>query len=173
MLVFLLALITFTSAPTGGPAPEELAAVRARLAQAQILSFAENREYCGYLFRHRDGSLGLTDLVRGDRDGCVPLLPLVEGELVASLHTHGAYGREVPAEFPTTLDLESDRDEGINGYVATPGGRLWYIDGAGMRTWQICGLGCLPQDPAFRAGDDGVIARSYSHAELQRLENGR
>lgn len=172
MLDLLLALITFSAfGASDGPGEGEVAVVKERLGNAQILSFADDREYCGYLIRLPDGALGFTELVRGDRDGCTPLLPLVQAELVASVHTHGAYGREVPAEFPTTLDMESDEREGLNGYVATPGGRLWYIDSARMKTWQLCGLGCLPQDPEFRAGDDGVIAQSYRYSDLERIEN--
>ena len=93
-----------------------------------------------------------------------------DAAVLASLHTHGAYDPVVPAEFPTVLDMESDAREGVNGYVSTPGGRLWFIDSRAMVAIQICGLGCLPQDPDFHAGDDGPIARRYTHAQLVELE---
>ncbi|MEO0851346.1 MAG: DUF4329 domain-containing protein, partial [Pseudomonadota bacterium] len=69
-------------------------------------------------------------------------------------------------EVPSVSDMEGDADEGIDGYVATPGGRLWYIDTEDMVTYQICGRGCLPQDPAFTAFPDGWIAESYSYDQL-------
>ena len=40
-----------------------------------------------------------------------------------------------------------------------------------MVTWQVCGIGCLPADPDFIAGDFGSIADSYSYDDLVvRLE---
>ena len=57
--------------------------------------------------------------------------------------------------------MEGDEDEGIDGWVATPGGRLWYIDTTDMVTFQICGIGCLPSDP-----DSGIIEQSYSYDDL-------
>jgi hypothetical protein len=56
--------------------------------------------------------------------------------------------------------MEGDADEGIDGYVATPGGRLWYIDTVDMVASQLCGIGCLPRDPKFVAGQNGEIALS-------------
>ena len=44
-------------------------------------------------------------------------------------------------------DIEADEDEGVDGFVATPGGRLWYVDTKDMIVRQLCSLNCLPQDP--------------------------
>lgn len=148
----------------------EIALVKKHLYRTQRLSFARNREFCGYLGRNRNGRLVVTRLVQGFANGCTPRTPPRDVQLLASIHTHGAYDRDVPAEFPTTLDMESDAAEGVNGYVATPGGRLWYIDSRAMVAVQLCGLGCLPQDPGFRAGDDGVIHQSYRYDELKKIE---
>ena len=69
--------------------------------------------------------------------------------------------------------MEADEDEGIDGYVATPGGRLWYIDTEDMIATQICGLNCLPRDGRFVKGADGRVERSYTYEELiQREANG-
>ena len=176
--MYILTFLAFAALATAGfgqdrrdgPDPKEIAAVRARLAPLQFLSFATNREYCGYLIRGQGGALAFTDMVRGGHDGCTPLIPMSHIDLVASVHTHGAYDATVPAEFPTVLDIDSDRRERVNGYVATPGGRLWHIDSRRMVAHQICGLGCLPQDPGFHPGDDGDIANSYSYEDLQALE---
>jgi len=153
------------------PPADEVAMLKARLAPIQHLSFAARYEYCGYLGRGPDGAPTFTEIVRGHHNGCTPQMPGPGFELVASLHTHGAYDPTVPAEFPTALDMRSDRREGVNGYVATPGGRLWYIDSRAMLAVQLCGLGCLPQDPGFRAGDDGAIAPVLSFAQLLALDS--
>lgn len=168
-----LAATLLAALPThaDGPTEHEIAAVRERLAALQMLSFATNREYCGYLLRKADGSIGFTDMVRGGNDGCTPLVPISRIDLIASVHTHGAYDPDVPAEFPTALDMKSDRREQVNGFVATPGGRLWYIDTHAMITRQLCGPGCLPQDPNFHPGDDGQIAQVYTYEELLGLES--
>ena len=151
----------------------EVALVRNRLSRAQKQSFRNNREYCGYLGRTRSGRLVVTRLVRGYRDGCTPPQPDPGTMLIASIHTHGAYDPDVPAEFPTTLDIDSDATEGVNGYIATPGGRLWYVDSAAGVVHLLCGPGCLPQDPRFHPGDDGVIRRYYRYSDLSALENPR
>lgn len=152
------------------PPPEQVTMLKARLAPIQHLSFAARYEYCGYLGRRPDGSLGFTKILRGHHNGCTPQSPGAGFTLIASLHTHGAYDPSIPAEFPTALDMRSDRREGVNGYVATPGGRLWYIDSRAMLAVQLCGPGCLPQDPDFRRGDDGVIPRTLSYGQLLRLD---
>ena len=62
-------------------------------------------------------------------------------------------------------------DYGITiGIERTPGGRLWYIDSRAMIAVQLCGRGCLPQDPNFHAGDDGEIAKRYTIGALRALE---
>lgn len=175
MLILLLALslvLQPTDVPPAHPEPEEVALVIHRLGPLQTLSFATDREYCGYLLGGANGALFFTEIVRGGHDGCTPLRPGGGRRVLASVHTHGAYNPRVPAEFPTTLDIESDRREGVAGYVATPGGRLWYIDSRRMVTFQLCGPGCLPQDPKFREGDDGVISERYTYRQLLALETG-
>ena len=62
--------------------------------------------------------------------------------------------------------MEGDADEGIDGYVATPGGRLWYLDTVDMVASQLCGIGCLPRDPKFVAGQNGEIVLSYTYDDL-------
>ena len=149
----------------------ETAAVIKRLAPLQQLSFATSFEYCGYLGRTPDGAIGFTAMIRGGHNGCTPKMPDGGLSLVASMHTHGAYDPQVPAEFPTVRDMQSDTSEGVNGYISTPGGRLWFIDSAAAEARQLCGLGCLPQDPNFHAGDYGPIATRYSYDELRDLES--
>lgn len=169
--LFVLALLLEPLPPYTPPDPAEVAMLRARMEPIQHLSFAARYEYCGYLGRDGDDQPVFTEIIRGHHNGCTPEIPQAGVKLIASLHTHGAYDPTVPAEFPTALDMRSDHDEGVNGYIATPGGRLWYIDSRAMLAVQICGLACLPQDPDFRPGDDGVIRERLSFAQLLALES--
>lgn len=171
MRLAILALFPFAAfADPLVPPHDEVAAVKERFEPLQQLSFATRFEYCGYMGFDVHQELAFTEMLRGGHNGCTPEMPAEGLVLIASMHTHGAYDADVPAEFPTSLDMESDREEGVNGYVATPGGRLWYIDSTSMIAVQLCGLGCLPQDPNFHAGDDGPIDKSYSYADLLALE---
>jgi hypothetical protein len=152
------------------PPADEIAAVKQRFGPLQQLSFATGHEYCGYLGRDAHDRIQFTPIRRGHTNGCTPVNPDNSFAATASLHTHGAYSPSVPAEFPTVRDMLSDAREGVNGYIGTPGGRLWFIDGTAMIAVQLCGLGCLPRDPNFVAGDDGEIAQSYSLDDLRKLE---
>lgn len=150
----------------------ELAIARGTLLQLQARSFAENREYCGYIGRLSDGRLAATEVTRGDEWGC-----LSRGnedrfvEVVASFHTHAGYDRAADSEVPSTEDLLGDMEERVNGYIATPGGRLWFVDWRRGVATQLCGLGCMGQDPDFVPGDGGVIAQQYSLRDLQIRES--
>ena len=179
-MIFILALVALSlsasfganDGPQTGPATSvETAAVIDRLAPLQQLSFATGFEYCGYLGHTVNGEIGFTEMIRGGHNGCTPKMPEGGLSLVASMHTHGAYDPQVPAEFPTVLDMQSDKAEGVNGYISTPGGRLWLINSAANEAIQLCGLGCLPQDPNFHAGDDGTINLRYFYDELVSLES--
>ncbi len=149
----------------------ELAAARQVLLQLQPRSFSENLEYCGYIGRMPDGRLMATEVTRGDAWGC-----LSRGdesrfvEVVASFHTHAAFDRAADSEVPSSDDMYGDIEEQVNGYVATPGGRLWYIDHRRQVATQVCGLGCMGQDPNFVPGDAGPIAQSYGLQDLLRRE---
>lgn len=147
----------------------ELAAARGVLLQLQPRSFAENLEYCGYVGRMPDGRLMATEVTRGDAWGC-----LSRGDesrfvgVVASFHTHAGFDRTADSEVPSIADVLGDMEEGVNGYVATPGGRLWYIDGRRGVATQVCGLGCMGQDPNFIPGDSGPIAQTYTLQQLRQ-----
>lgn len=165
------ALAVLPTAPVVAQNAGEMAAARGALLQLQPRSFAENVEYCGYVGRMPDGRLTATEVTRGDTWGC-----LSRGdesrfvEIVASFHTHAAFDRGADSEVPSSTDVRGDMQEGVNGYVATPGGRLWYIDGARGVATQVCGLGCMGQDPAFIPGDAGPIAQRYTLNELLARE---
>lgn len=160
-------------APTSGvsqPKDEETL-IRQTLADLNVLSFEEGIEFCGYVGFTAEGELAVSPPTRGDESSCLSDDPVNLDLLTASYHTHGNFSTEYSSETPSGDDMEGDEEEGIDGWVATPGGRLWYIDTTDMVTFQVCGIGCLPMDPDFIEGDDGFIAESYSYDEIvERLE---
>lgn len=154
------------SQPTG----DELAFVREVLSDMQRRSFATDRETCGYIGRDAQGRMMASRINTGTEAACY--LPAIPAGMrpVASIHTHGRYSPYYASEFPTVQDMTTDAADGINGYIATPGGRLWYVDSDRMVTYQLCQRGCLPQDPAYRPEHDGPVRLSFTLAELQHWE---
>ena len=136
----------------------------------QPQSFAKEREYCGFLGRDVDGTLRATEPTAGDRDSC-PLVWPGDMEVIASYHTHGTFDFAYYNELPSDTDMLNDQSLGVNGWIATPGGRLWYVDSERMVTKQICGQGCLPIAPGFYKSQAGDIATGYTFDELvERLQ---
>lgn len=90
----------------------------------QPRSIREGIEYRG-LFGV-DGKRNLAAILAqpGNADSCHPGEAPAGFEVLASWRTHGAYDRDADTEAPSWGDLESDIEEGIDGYIATPGGRL-------------------------------------------------
>lgn len=146
----------------------ELALVKKVFAKVQPISIKANREYCGYIGYTKDGKLAASKAVRGRKGTCLAADPTELEVVISSYHTHGAFSTRYANEVPSGDDMETDEAEGVDGWVATPGGRLWYIDTETMVTSQICGIGCLPMDANFKEGDMGEIAQSYSYDQLIR-----
>jgi Domain of unknown function (DUF4329) len=150
----------------------ERAAAEAILTDLQLASFAANTEFCGYLGLNPAGTIVTSAISQGTEASCrLPDVP-AGMTLLASFHTHSTYSPEYASEFPTTTDMLSDQADNIDGYISTPGGRLWYVDSDTMTVRQLCGRGCLPQDPGYVAADDGPVRDLFTLADLQRLENG-
>lgn len=147
---------------------EEEALARAIFADLNPVSIEQNIEFCGYIGFTANGELAHSRPARGTIDSCLVDDPMNLDLIVASYHTHAAFSRDYNSEIPSGTDMEGDEDEGIDGWVATPNGWLWYIDTTDMVTRQIYGIGCLPADPAFVEGDSGLIEQSYSYGELVR-----
>ena len=171
LCVAALAWVALVATEAAAQNAAELSAARQTLAQLQPRSFAENVEYCGYVGRLPGGALSVTEVTRGDMWSC-----LSRGdesrfvEIVASFHTHAGFDPIADSEVPSSGDMYGDIAEQVNGYVSTPGGRLWYIDWRRQVATQVCGLGCMGQDPAFVPGDAGPIAQRYTLQELLRRE---
>ncbi|PTX55566.1 uncharacterized protein DUF4329 [Litoreibacter ponti] len=147
------------------------ATARQLLTGLQARSFKTGREFCGLIGRTAQGQLVATKSYRGGLDGCTPRNFRDESiEPIASFHTHAAYDPDADSEVPSFNDLVADTDEGVVGFVSTPGGRFWVTIPEQDRVVQICGLRCLPQDRDFVAGEWGPIAKSYTRRQLKQRE---
>lgn len=144
---------------------DEIAFMRALFAELQVKSIRKNREYCGYVGYTDDGDLVATKAQRGRSDSCAPDWP-EDFDPVASYHTHGGYDPDAWSEIPSGDDMEADEADGVDGYIATPGGRMWYVDSSEMIASQICGVGCLPMDGDFEPETEIVVQQSYAYEEL-------
>lgn len=149
-----------------GQSIDDEALIRSVFADLNPTSIEQNVEFCGYIGFTADGELAYSQPTRGDEGSCLSDDPTNLELITASYHTHGGFSPDYSSELPSGTDMEGDEDEAIDGWVATPGGRLWYIDTTDMVTFQICGIGCLPSDPEFIAGDSGIIEQSYSYDDL-------
>ncbi|WP_084631033.1 DUF4329 domain-containing protein [Ferrimonas senticii] len=141
------------------------------LQEAQKLSFVNQREYCGLIGFDQNNRLIATRPNAGEEDSCVPVDD-EQLDMIASYHTHGSYSADADTETPSVDDLIADFSEGINGYVATPGGRVWVNSLESQATFLLCENGCIPIDPLFQPCEAMSPAVSYTISELnQREEN--
>jgi hypothetical protein len=144
-----------------GFTPVERALVLALFTAVQPRSIAKDIEICGYIYRDEAGHLRATAAEDGETETCMAPWP-ARGEPLASWHTHGAFNDEMWTEVPSARDLQADNYEGVDGWVATPGGRLWHVDGANMIATLICGPACLPHDPAYEPAASGPVGSRYT-----------
>jgi hypothetical protein len=147
---------------------------RNTLAGIQNTSFVKNREFCGLIGRNGQGNLVITRPRQGSQDGCRPKSFFIfsDVEVLASYHTHGAYIADETVEVPSTYDLDADADEGIYGFVATPGGRFWIIEPEKDQVRMLCGMGCLPRDPNYDVALSEALQPIYTGRELETREAG-
>jgi len=154
VLIFFAGLAGFTTyamSDTQDEPPTELDELAIEVFdRIQPLSIRDNLEYCGSLGIDRDGYLAATPAARGERDSC-QAEDIPEGfEILASYHTHGGYAEDADTEVPSIDDLKGDFDEGIDGYIATPGGRVWLVLVEDRVAYTLCGPGCVTADPNYR-----------------------
>jgi len=141
---------------------QETALVTGLMESMNQLSIRFNREVCGYILRHPNGAYSSTKVSWGGEANCASLPASPNVDVVSSWHTHAAWGRGYDGEVPSIQDVEGDMRQGINGWVGTPGGRLWFVDGQTGSTRQICGRGCLPVDPGFFPEEYGPVNDNYT-----------
>ncbi len=164
-----VAATAYSVAPPNAPSGQVVDSfARAFLDSIQAQSIAENVEYCGYFFIDSSGQLFGTPPIRGRSASCSMNAPQPGQGVVASYHTHGSYRRAYAAEVPSIIDLQSDFQFGIDGYVSTPGGRIWLVDFQTTSTMQVCGRNCVYADPAYNDRNDHRIRQSYTLTELRQ-----
>ena len=136
----------------------------------QPRSIAESREYCGYFLVNADGSFEATKPIPGTEATCEYPAPY-DVRIFASYHTHGSFSPDYDNEVPSPADLISDFEFALDGYVSTPGGRVWHVDYETRSAWQICGLGCVYTDPNWQPVDETRVRPRYTIAGVRARVN--
>lgn len=172
-LALLFVLFFSGTGLSAGPLEQEMALARQVLTDLQEQSIRDNREYCGLIGRDPQGRLVATEAVRGSRARCRYPDPPPGTVLVASYHTHGAFLSDYDNEVPSAIDVRTEMMSGTRGYVSTPGGRFWLIDGRAGTARLICDAKCLPWDPRYRAWIAGTVKSRYSIYDLVRRQEYR
>ncbi len=161
-LAALAAVAAVASAPVQAQDARETEFVMGLMESMNQLSVRFNREVCGFILQDAEGNYYSTKVSWGGEASCASL-PLEPGaRAVSSWHTHAAWGLGYDGEVPSIQDVEGDMRYGVNGWVGTPGGRLWFVDGTTGFMTQVCGRDCLPVDPNFFPEEHGPVAESYS-----------
>ncbi|SLN28627.1 hypothetical protein ROA7450_01189 [Roseovarius albus] len=149
---------------------EEIAFAKSVLNDLQAQSIAQNREFCGFIGLDEDGDYISTTPTRGRKGSCQPERE-DDFEPLASFHTHGAHSADYDSELPSTDDLLADMDEGIDGYIGTPGGRVWFNDSSEESAMMLCGERCINSDPGYDPNDAPPPAKEYDLDGLYDREN--
>ena len=161
---FALASLSPVAAPAQDAAEIDL--IKSLFEHIQPVSIRRNVELCGFIGRNGSGTLAVSKPSLGDEDTCESYSPGGWREILGSYHTHAAYAPNYLNELPSDIDIESDMEFGTDGWLATPGGRLWFIDISERSIRQVCGIGCLPSDPNFVPGQNGRIKDRYTFKQL-------
>lgn len=146
----------------------EVAFVSRLFDDIQGRSISEDREYCGLIGIDGNGNYVASKPRRGRTATCLPPAPATVGFVaLASYHTHGSFSPDYYTEIPSFDDMRTDIEDGTDGYIATPGGRLWFVDARRRIASQICGLNCLIPDPEFREDPDYPVMQTYTLDDLR------
>lgn len=168
--------VAVTPAPYARAQPQnanEIAFVKTTLDGVQSLSFEHDREYCGYVGIDDNDDFISTPPHKGRKGSCVSTVPDAPFRVLASWHTHGGYAYSFESEIPSTDDLIADIEDGVDGYIATPGGRLWYNDISARKTVLLCGPACVKMDPDYDTLDVPDIQSSYDLEALSAIHGDR
>lgn len=162
-------------APFGARADDVRDFAKAQLRALQEQSIRSSREYCGLIGRMPDGRLVTGPASRGNQSRCKTKRLPAGAVPVASYHTHGGFMADYDNEVPSLLDLETEMQWSLRGFVATPGGRFWEVDGVRGEVRLICGPACLPWDSRYKDNEAlfGRVRSNYSRRDLYRRAGGR
>lgn len=150
------------------PDPDLQAFAKTVLNDLQPASIAEQREYCGYIYRDANGALASTAAQSGTLDACD--YGFAPTTTVASFHTHGNHLPAYDSEIPSVDDALASVDTGISDFLVTPGGRLWWIGADGVSV-QLCGENCMVADATYAPDPALPVDSRYSLRELQAIQN--
>ena len=146
---------------------------RQQLEELQAQSFSDDVELCGVIFEETGGTLGSTPPRLGDEASCgISYFEEPGMRPVASFHTHGSFSDKYDSEVPSVLDLQSDAASGMDGYVATPGGRFWHVNAEQPSARLVCGARCLPQDRDYVPCPALEPRQLYTLHELTERQSG-
>lgn len=175
-LILGLAAIVLAACETGEHRADIAAVAEATFIQIQPTSIREGREYCGSIVRRSSGQLYATVPIPGGEASC-PAKPFfifdtfqLGDQLVANYHTHADFSVFGFTEVPSLQDMRVTAGFNVPSYVATPGGRFWFIRADGSLAYQICSIGCLPRDPNFfERGERFDVPRRVTPEDLRRM----
>lgn len=168
--VLSVVLALFVAVPVTAQSRAEQKLAKQTLRALQEQSIRGNREFCGVIGEDAGGRLIVSEANRGTRARCrYPNVP-VGTNLVATYHTHGAFLERYDNEVPSVLDVLADMSTGTNGYISTPGGRFWFVNGRTGEVRLLCGPKCLPWDPRYVPGLAGPVAGKYTLDQLKRRQ---
>ena len=168
-----VALVVLTLALPAGVAaqtPEEAAFARAHLEALQERSFRNGREYCGFFGRDKTGKMVAVKARPGSEAECTAYWPHPRITVFASYHTHGIWDGISDSEVPSVEDVEGDMADEIDGYISTPGGRFWFIDGDTGVSRQLCGERCLLTDHRYDSRAEGEVPEVLTLEELKERQ---
>jgi proteasome lid subunit RPN8/RPN11 len=145
----------------------EIEFVKAHLDSLQEKSFRENREYCGYIFVDEEGGFHAGRDYEGTESGCGVALKNARHKAIATYHTHGGYLAHYENELPSPDDLLNDLEEALDGYISTPGGRMWLTDAERDAAILLCKQGCLKVDEDFEVDESRVVKERYTLRQIR------
>lgn len=156
-------------APRAQPQTQaEVAFISELFNDIQPISISEGREYCGLIGVDARGTLVATPARRGGASSCLPPEDAGPGVTVlASYHTHSHYDPDFWTEVPSFDDMRTDIEDDTDGYIATPGGRLWYVDARAKVARQLCGAQCLVSDANYREDPEFPVQTEYTLDDLR------
>ena len=170
----LLLLLVFSHSALSLEIPKaQLEYFKKFISSVQPLSFASNREYCGYFGLDNNDNFITTKPQQGGEDYCdlVDIDELPEDfYILFSYHTHGAFSIEADSELPSTMDLQGDIEDQIDGLIVTPGGRIWLNDYQDKIATLVCGPDCVMAAPDFNGALLDPVVDSYSLADLKKRD---
>lgn len=145
--------------------------VIAHLDHLQPVSFQNDLEYCGFIAINRSGRLIATPARQGKPSGCRLKNKPRHARVIATYHTHGGYNHLADTEVPSIFDLKHDLRQRVNGYIATPGGRVWFNDLSSRSSVLLCGPGCITTDFGFYECDETRPLTQYTIESLKWRKN--